>query len=217
MPSPDGHAREVRAVRVRARVNAGSALLASAQHRGHAPANDSWRTVYEWLPRSPDLREYQSVAWVRTPDYWQDLPGRQSLRANFEAAHRGVLVERIVILRDDLWPEGQALPGAAVLPWVEEQHNHGLWVLVVHESEVAGEPDLPADFGVYGDRAVGVQEFDGRSRTLRFTLTFDAQAVRLAKGRWRRLALYATSFQSLLDRAPGGRVRSDRPSGRARP
>src|SRR5262245_50718422 len=81
---------------------------------------EGWRTVYEQLLGSPDIREYRSVAWVRSKDYWQDQPGRQSMRVNFEAAHRGVLVERVVVLRDELWPRGQALPSDELLPWVEE-------------------------------------------------------------------------------------------------
>ena len=36
-------------------------------------------------------------------------------------------------------------------------------------------PDLLADFGIYGDRAVGTQELDEQSRTVRFTLSFDPQ------------------------------------------
>jgi len=49
---------------------------------------------------------------------------------------------------------------------------------------------------------MGVQEVDERARTLRFVLQFDPQAIRLAKDRWERLALYATSFRSLLDQSP---------------
>jgi hypothetical protein len=165
---------------------------------------EGWRTVYEQLLRSPDVREYRSVAWVRSKDYWQDQPGRQSMLDNFEAAHRGVLVERIVILRDGLWPKGQALPSAEILPWIEEQHNHGLWVALLREGDLQGEQDLLADVGIYGKRAVGVQELDERSRTVRFTLLFDAEAVAQAEERWRRLALFATPMRTLLDRDPSG-------------
>jgi hypothetical protein len=54
----------------------------------------------------------------------------------------------------------------------------------------------------YGERAVGTQELDEQSRALRCTLTFDAEAVRLAQEQWRRLSLYAISYRSLLDRLP---------------
>jgi hypothetical protein len=160
---------------------------------------EAWRTVYETLLTSPDVRQYRSVAWVRTRDYWRDAPGRQSMDANFEAAHRGVLIERVVILRPDLWPRGAALPHDAVLPWIREQHNHGLWVTLVREADLSSEPELLRDMGIYGDRAVGVQELDEHSRTVRFTLTFDPQQVRLARDRWEKLSLYATSFRQILD------------------
>ncbi len=101
---------------------------------------EGWRTLYERLLKTPGLREYRSVAWVRSADYWQDAPGRQSMRVNFEAAEDGLLIERIVLLRDELWPAGELLPLPAIFPWVKEQHNHGLRVLVVRESELAREP-----------------------------------------------------------------------------
>jgi hypothetical protein len=164
---------------------------------------ETWRTVYEQILRSPDVREYRSVAWVRSINYWQDSPGRQSMRENFEAAHRGVLVQRIVILPDHLWPADALLPAPAIFPWIEEQHSHGLRIYLVRESDLADEPDAPADFGIYGDRAVGTQELDERSRTIRFTLEFDRQAVRLAADRWERLKIYGNSVRNLLDRTEG--------------
>ena len=92
------------------------------------------------------------------------------------------------------------LPVGDVLAWVEEQHRHGVWVTLVRESQLAGEPDLLVDSGVYGDRAVGVQELDEHGRTVRFVLRFDPAAVRLALDRWDRLTLFAVSYQTLLDR-----------------
>jgi hypothetical protein len=163
---------------------------------------ESWRTVYEQLLMSPDIQHYRSVAWVRTPKYWQDEPGRQSMRANFETVRRGVLVERIIVLRDELWPRSQQLPAEEILPWIEEQHNHGLWIALARESELAREPDLLGDIGIYGDRAVGIQELDEHCRTLRFTLDLDPQTVQLADARWQRLLLYARSFRNILDQPP---------------
>jgi hypothetical protein len=68
--------------------------------------------VYEKLLTSPELKEYRSVALVRSGDYWQDAPGRQSMTANFDAVARGVLIERVIILRDELWPVGAPPPHA---------------------------------------------------------------------------------------------------------
>jgi hypothetical protein len=158
---------------------------------------EGWRTVYEHLLLSPKLWVYRSVAWVHTPDYWQDAPGRQSMQVNFQAVARGVSIERVLILPKNLWPAGASLPVPAILPWIEEQHRRGLRVSLVRESDAAREPDLLADIGIYGTEAVGEQELDEHSRTLRFTLSLDPQTVRVAEDRWRRLALYATPFKSL--------------------
>ena len=166
---------------------------------------EGWRTVYEQLLKSPDLKQYRSVAWVRTTGYWGDPPGRASLQANFAAAHRGVLIERVVIVSDHLWPASDPLPADDVRGWVQEQHDHGLWVCLVRESALAREPDLLADIGIYGDRAVGVQDLDESSKTVRFTLKFDPQTVRQAQERWRRLLLFATSLREILDRLPPDR------------
>jgi hypothetical protein len=73
--------------------------------------------------------------------------------------------------------------------------------MLVRESEIAAEPDLLVDFGIYDDRATGIQELDDRSRTLRFILSFDRPSMKLARDRWSRLALYATSYSDLLDQA----------------
>ncbi len=165
---------------------------------------EGWRTVYEKLLASRGLQEYRSVALVRTEDYWRDAPGRKSMRANYDAVARGVRVERVVILRDELWPAGSPLPAGEVGEWIDEQHRHGVWVVLVREHDLAGEQELRADFGIYGDRAVGIQELDDRSRTTRFTLCFDPAQVRLTLERWDRLYLFGTPYQSLLDRAGPG-------------
>ena len=166
---------------------------------------EGWRTLYEKLLLSPGLKTYRSVAWVQTREYWQDAPGQQSMRVNFEAVARGVQIERVVILPDSLWPAGELLPDFSLLPWLENQHEHGIRLALVREAEAARESDLILDMGIYGTRAVGVQELDEQSRTLRFTLHIDSQEVRVAEDRWRRLALYAVPFETL--RAQAARVK----------
>lgn len=163
---------------------------------------ETWRAVYEQLLAGGSVREYRSVAWVRSPNYWQDAPGRQSMRANFEAVHRRVLIERIAILPDADWPTDTELPADPIRSWLQEQHDHGLHLVLVRESALRGEPDLLADFGIYGDRAVGTQEIDEHSRTVRFTLSFDPRVVPLADDRWRRLSIFGIPFQSLLATRP---------------
>ena len=152
---------------------------------------EEWRTVYERLLRSPDLAWYRSVAWVQTRDYWQDSPGRQSMRANFEAAARGVVVERIAIVPPHLWNAAQRGPDPELRHWLAEQQRNGVRVLIANQTELAREPALLEDFGIYGAVAVGIQELDERSRTLRFTLATDPETIRSAEHRWQRLLLYA--------------------------
>ncbi|MBA3312944.1 MAG: hypothetical protein H0T47_06585 [Planctomycetaceae bacterium] len=163
-------------------------------------STETWRDAYEALLRSPGLTNYFSVAWVRSPDYWRDEPARRSLELNYELHDAGRLnVERIVVIADDLWPADERLPDDDVLAWIDEQHRHAIWVRLVRASALSGEPDLPADFGIYGARAVGVQELDERARTSRFLLAFDLAQVEAAEDRWRRLCVYATPYRKLLD------------------
>jgi hypothetical protein len=160
---------------------------------------ESWRTVYQQLLKSESLRSYRSVAWVKCPNYWQDAPGRQSIRDNYDAINRGVIIERILILPRELWPVGKLLPSESVMPWIMDQHNHRVWVMLCLQAEIESEPDLPLDFGIYGDLAVGTQSLDEDCRTREFLLEFNAEAVKLAEERWQRLKLHATPLRTLLD------------------
>ncbi len=162
---------------------------------------ETWRTVYEQLLQSPGLGTYRSVAWVKARDYWQDAPGRQSMRLNVALARRGLRIERIVILRDALWPEGSKLPLPTIRPWIQHQHESGIMVSLVREGDIDGESDLAADFGLYGDRAVGTQEIDEGARTVSFLLEFDEASLRFARDRWDRLSLYALPYSDLVDRS----------------
>jgi hypothetical protein len=152
---------------------------------------EAWRTVYDRLLASPGVSHYRSVAWVRTRDYWQDAPARQSLRANYLFVAQGATLERIVIVNDELWTDEGREPVEPVRTWIVEQVFQGIRVSVVRESALESERDLLADFGVYGDRAVGSQLVDAGGRTERFTLLFDPEAVRAALDHWERLLLYA--------------------------
>ena len=164
---------------------------------------ETWRIVYEELLRSRGLYQYRSVSWITTEDYWQDEPGQQSIRLNAELHENGQLgVERIAIVSDEFWPVGDVLPSVRIQQWVHMQHVHGIWVQLVRESQLAGEGDLLADFGIYGNRAVGYQTVDDHGRTVRFSLKFTIDEIVRAEERWRRLQVYSTSYADLLDRSP---------------
>ena len=162
---------------------------------------EAWRIVYERLLRSPGLHLYRSVAWIKNANYWQDEPGRKSMAVNFELHEAERLnVERIAIIADELWPTAEVWPVEPIRQWLHEQHARGVWIKFVRESALEKEPELVADIGIYGSRAFGIQELDEQCRTVRFTLTFDATRVSDVEARWDKLAVYAESFATYLDR-----------------
>lgn len=165
------------------------------------PSTEAWRTAYEDVLTDPAVSEYRSVAWVKTEDYWQDLPGQHAMQFNYALLDRGVKIERILILGWNLWPPELTLPHSSIRTWIEEQHYRGVQTLLVRESDLVSETGLLCDFGIYGERATGQQELDNASRTVCFTLAFDRAAVELARNRWARLALFAIPYAELLDRA----------------
>lgn len=161
---------------------------------------ETWRLAYENLLRSTGLHLYRSIAWVKTLQYWQDEPGLQSMRLNYELHDAGRLnIERIAILAEEVWPKDEPLPRSPISDWIHEQHTHGIWTKLIRESSLRAEPYLLVDMGIYGNRAVGRQELDDRGRTVRFTLTFDFEAVVAAEERWLNLSVYAISYRDLLD------------------
>jgi hypothetical protein len=165
---------------------------------------EAWRTAYEQVLSAPGLHRYFSVAWLRSEDYWRDAPGRHSMQLNYDLIELGVRIERTLILSDFFWPSGATLPAKVICQWMEEQYKRGVVIRLVRESQVENEPELLSDFGIYGSRATGQLDLDDQCRSVRFTLDFDPRGVRLFEERWRRLLLFAVSFQELLDQ----RVRS---------
>lgn len=163
---------------------------------------ESWRIFYEQILRSPSTTMYRSVAHIETENYWQDGAGRKSTDLNLELHDSGkVNIERIAIVADHLWPTDQPFPTKSIHHWLDEQHRHGIWVEVVRESELLGEPQLIADFGIYGFRALGRQVSDIAGRTSRFTLSFDYEDVKQGDRYWDKLRVFSTSYSKLLDRA----------------
>ena len=152
--------------------------------RSCSPGRKGWRIVYEKILESPDLKEYLVGRLGADPGLLAGRARRQSMDANYAAvnrriAHRAASSSSAMISGHGI----TRLPKEdEIRPWIESQHNHGIWILLVRESDLDSESDLLADIGIYGTRAVGTQELDDRSRTVRFTLTFDPQAVRLKLG-----------------------------------
>jgi len=175
-------------------------LRTLAEGRVVFTGTEAWRTAYERILRSPGLGRYFSVAWLRSEDYWRDAPGRHSMQLNYDLIQLGVRIERTLILNDFFWPPGATLPAKVICQWIEEQYKRGIVIRMIRESQIADEPELLADFGLYGHRATGQLDLDETCRTVRFTLDFTPGAVSLAEERWRRLLLFAVSFREVLDR-----------------
>lgn len=173
---------------------------------GHIVFNgtETWRSAYEKILLSLDFADYRSVSWVRSEGYWRDLPGRQSMRLNYQLLDKGLRIERVLILGHSLWDGREDLPKPAIRRWIEDQHYRGISILLVRESYLQYEQDIFRDFGIYGDRATGEQELDEQSRTIRFTLRFDEASRRIANDRWERLQLFAFPYAEILDRANAG-------------
>lgn len=166
-------------------------------------STEGWRVAYETLLRSPGLHRYRSVAYIESAHYWQDGPGQQSTRLNLELQDsRTISIERLAIIADYLWSEDSLFPIEPIHAWLDEQHRHGIWIRLVRESALGDEADLLTDFGIYGNRAVGIQVADPAGRTSQFVLSFDFDKVVRAEAMWDRLAVYAVSFRDLLDQHP---------------
>ncbi len=163
-------------------------------------ATETWRTAYQHILETLRVKMYLSVAWVRTNDYWNDAPGRQSMQFNYELVGRGIRIERVHILSEELWPFDERLPTGGILEWLVEQRGQGIHVSLLRESDLSKEPDLLRDFAIYGDRATGTQELDEDSRTVRFVLSFDEPSIQKALDRWERLTLYSVPLQEVVDR-----------------
>ena len=115
-------------------------------------------------------------------------------------AARGVRIQRAVILPDALWPgglrrrrAGPPLARRAAAARDRTPPRQG--------SSLSGEPDLPSDFGLYGDLATGTHELDDAGRTRSYALDFDPGAFVIAADRWTRLLLHATPY---APPGPGG-------------
>lgn len=166
---------------------------------------ETWRAAYEKVLSDPRVTEYRSVAWVKSDDYWKDLPGQQSMRLNYDLIGRGVRIERILIVGWNLWPPHVRVPLPRVTEWIEKQHYRGISVSLIREADLVNETELLRDFGIYGDRATGEQELDEESRTVWFVLSFDQLSIQLARDCWNRLMLFAIRYENLLDQNPTDR------------
>lgn len=161
---------------------------------------EAWRVAYERILRSPLVSRYFSVSLIRSADYWQDEPGKRSIELNYQLQDEKRLnVERIAIISASIWPDESDRPNSPIFEWLLDQYSNGIWTELVRETSVIDEPDLLVDSGRYSDLAVGCQFLDSKSRTSKFTLSFNKADIEAAKQRWQRLSLYSISMKQILD------------------
>lgn len=164
-------------------------------------STEKWRDIYESILRSPEVVVYRSVSYIESPHYWQDGSGEKSTQLNLDLQGESkVSIERTAIIADSLWPKSQKFPVAPIHKWLERQNRCGIYLQILRESDIAHEPDLKADFGIYGKSAVGTQFADAAGRTIRFILDFDFKRVKEAEQNWMRLEAYSTPYVFVLDR-----------------
>ena len=161
-------------------------------------STETWHRVYQDLLEQVQLRRYLSVALIKSDDYWHDRPSEHSLRLNGALASRGFLVHRIFIIDEFFWPRLSRTPGTNLMQWIAEQKQSGIEVSLVRREDLAHEPHLICDLGIYGDEAVGYQETDFEGRTVRFELRFDATSLQQAQQRWQELLLYAKPWSEVF-------------------
>jgi hypothetical protein len=197
---PDGVVKEAVTQRL---VGLGVQFRAVAAGTGFAASSDVWHVAHDAVLAVPELKEYRAVVRVRDAAHVAGPAERESLHATFAAAHRGVLVERVLVLPEVLWPSGRLLPADAILPWLEEQHNHGVRLILLREGQLGREDPL-ADTCAFSDWAVGTRDVDGAANTTRVALDFTPDTVRAALDRLDHVSQIGISFRDLLARAEGG-------------
>ena len=195
---PEGNRKDAAAQQL---VALGVQFRAVASGTGARGGSESWYVAHDAVLGSPDLREYRAVVRVQTAECVRDPAVQESLRATFAAVRRGVFVERILVLPELLWPVGSLLPSDAIMPWIEEQHNHRLRTVLVREGDLATDQDPLTDTCVFADWAVGTRVLDDHSQTVHVALDFTPATIRAALDRLDRLSNLGISFRELLVRA----------------
>lgn len=151
---------------------------------------EMWRSAYRQVLDQSDVREYKSIAWVKSKEYWQDPPGQESFRYNHELAkNKEKSVERIFLIRDSVWDSSD------VKKMIREDRDAGIHVRVAREERVPIE--LRHDLGIYGNRAVGYQYTDDQSQTDHFDLIFNPDEIQIARTHYEGLERWSLTEQEL--------------------
>jgi hypothetical protein len=165
-------------------------------------STETWRTVYQQVLESANVRRYLSVALIRSDDYWRDAPGESSLQFNYELLGHGFHLHRLFIIDEFFWPRAAKTPSKQLFHWILDQYHRGIEVSLIRLTDLDDEPSLVCDIGIYGDSAVGHQQTDFEGKTTRFELSFAQNALQQAEERWQQLMVYAQPLSAIIDQLP---------------
>lgn len=164
---------------------------------------DSWRPVYEELLRGPLVHHYRSVAWVRSADYWTNLPASKNMLLNYDLSLAGKLrIERIMIVSD--WVMDDPLLANPGRFWSElsRQMDSGIDIFLVRESSVPSGSPLLCDIGIYGTHACGEEKGGELENSATFLFHFNHQKVAEFENRWQCLKGYSIHFNDFSFNRP---------------
>jgi len=163
-------------------------------------STEAWRATYEDLLNPENVKIYRSVSVVNTPSYWQDAGGKRSTQKNIEDAGRGMKIERIVVLHDDLWPGTDGFSNSNLDSWLRRQKDAGISIFLI-QSSVLTDESLRVDFGIYGDVAIGIQEIGVDGRTQKFSFDFRESTKNIKDGHWRQLMVHSIALDEIYARS----------------
>ena len=165
-------------------------------------STETWRTVYQQVLETIDVKRYLSVALIRSDDYWRDAPGESSMQFNYELVADGFHIHRLFIIDEFFWPRAARTPSKQLFHWILEQYQRGIEVSLIRLNDLDDEPSLVCDIGIYGEIAVGRQQTDFEGKTTRFELCFTQNALQHAEQIWKQLMVFAQSFSKIIDELP---------------
>jgi hypothetical protein len=122
------------------------------------------RILIDILEKARPEEKILATSYVDLGDWWKRDLGRRYLQANYEAVQRGVIIERIFIVR----------PGEQeVEAFIEEQRKHNIIVRVVKESSV--KPHLKENFFLVEDSILSYSEYSRDGQLVRGYISQDSR------------------------------------------
>ncbi len=144
---------------------------------------ETWPLAYQQLVGLEDVKDYKSVAWVKSDKYWQDPAGKRLHRWNYELASSGRKnISRIFILSPNV------MNSEGVKEMIRAHDQNNITIMIAKENELPAL--LRFDIGIYQRRAVGYLDSDAENRTQKFQVHFSQLKVIAAETLYDALKIY---------------------------